>query len=90
MGPPIEGTKEALQELRRLGIRIVVYSVRLVDERAKKHIADWLRYWEVPYDELAITKPDADVYLDDRAFRFDTWAGFIALHRRADPSESAA
>lgn len=35
---------------------------------------DWLEQHQIPYDEIHFGKPNAHVYIDDRAFRFQSWA----------------
>ena len=35
---------------------------------------DWLERHNVEYDEILFGKPNADVYIDDRAVRFEEWA----------------
>ena len=34
---------------------------------------DWLEKYNVEYDEIYFGKPWANVYIDDNAFRFETW-----------------
>ena len=35
---------------------------------------DWLDKYQIPYDEIYFGKPNAHVYIDDRALRFSDWS----------------
>lgn len=51
------------------GIKIVLYTARWEKDREKTEV--WLRQHGVPYHELRMDKPSAELYIDDRAFRYD-------------------
>lgn len=73
MGKPFAGAKEALTRLGELGAKIVIHTCRATD--TAEHVAAWLDYFEIPYDEITALKPMADVYVDDRAVPFlGDWA----------------
>jgi histidinol phosphatase-like enzyme len=72
MGAPIEGTKEALERLKRQGYKIIIHTV-WGDEKGQKTIADFMKYYELPYDEITNIKPQADWYIDDKAIHFESW-----------------
>lgn len=78
LGLPIAGSREALRELRTQGHELIVHSV--VPESV---IADWMSYFDIPYDRYA-PKPQADIYIDDKAFKFNNWSDTMgaieALH----------
>ena len=38
-----------------------------------KTTLDWLEKYGVEYDEIYFGKPNAEVYIDDRAIRFHQW-----------------
>lgn len=79
-GPPIEGVKEALQELKDMGFDIVILSSRTSDEMnkypidkemEKQRMEEYLDEHEIPYDVvLKSDKPPATFYIDDRALEF--------------------
>lgn len=80
MGRPYPGAKEAISRLKELGAKIVIHTCRarpteFIDgelwENGTQHVADWLTFFEIPYDQITSIKPLADVYLDDRAVPFD-------------------
>jgi hypothetical protein len=72
MGNPIEGAKESLHKLY-WDNRIIIHSVRATTEDGKRMIESWMNEKEIPYHEVTSTKPQADVYLDDKAIRFTRW-----------------
>ena len=71
-GNILPGAKEALQELKDMGYAIVVFTTR-GDTPA---IREYLTKNQIPYDSVTDKKIKAEVYIDDRAMRFDgTWDG---------------
>ena len=34
---------------------------------------EWLKKHNIPYDELLFGKPVADIYIDDKALKFESW-----------------
>ncbi len=68
MGAPIEGALQALARLRMRGDKIIIFSVK-----DTKIIKDWMDFYQLPYDDITNQKPDADVFLDDKAIRFENW-----------------
>ena len=72
MGAPIEGAKEALADLTHQGHKIIVHTV-WGNEKGRQTIADWMKYYEIPYHDITNEKPQADVYLDDKAMHFTSW-----------------
>jgi hypothetical protein len=80
---PVEGTREALTELRAKGWKIYIFSTRTnkiyhkndhppQEERMKTYLEEH----GIPYDKIwSFGKPMADIYLDDRALNFrGKWA----------------
>jgi len=80
---PLPGAAEKIKALKEQGHYIIIYTAR----RMKTHhgnvgaiIADiggltleWLKKYNIPYDEIHFGKPWAQVYIDDNAFRFEDW-----------------
>ena len=70
----VSGTKEALEKLKNLGIRIIIFTAREDQDNIQKFLEDN----GIPYDEINANvdienlseKVVADVCIDDRAFRF--------------------
>ena len=75
MGPPIEGAREALQGFHSEGHKIIIFSCR----RDSKVIADWIEYFQIPYDDITNIKPHCDFYIDDNAIRFINWKDTISI-----------
>jgi len=63
---PIQTTIDLMNDLREEGIKLVINTARWEDDRAKTII--WLAEHEVPYDELLMGKPSADLYIDDKNY----------------------
>lgn len=86
--PPVPGAPEALRRLREQGHYVILHTARhmktcdgnvgLVLARQGATTLDWLARHGVEYDEIFFGKPWADIYIDDNAFRFESWDGFEA------------
>ena len=80
---PHPGAVERLKELRTNGHYIIIQTARnmatqqsnlgKVVQNIGKVTLDWLEKYDVEYDEIYFGKPNAQIYLDDRAFRFTGW-----------------
>lgn len=62
---------EVLTELRKT-YSIAIFSARPTDAE-RKHMIAVLDEHGVPYDEILPVKPNAAMYIDDKAIRFDGW-----------------
>jgi capsule biosynthesis phosphatase len=81
---PVDGAPEALRALRAAGHVVILSTARhmktcegnvgLVVARLGKITLDWLDRYEIEFDEIHFGKPHADVYIDDNALRFESWA----------------
>lgn len=81
---PLPGAAERIQQLRRDGHYIIIQTARnmatcnsnvgLVMKNIAKLTIDWLEQHGIEYDELYFGKPNAHVYIDDRALRFSDWS----------------
>lgn len=69
MGPPCAGALEAVQVLRRHHELVVCTARNDAD-----HVLAWLTYWKFPRLEVSMTKPLADVYVDDKGLHHQDWA----------------
>jgi hypothetical protein len=67
--PPIHGTREAIDRLRKT-YRVVVYSARFATNEGIAAVDAWLKKHGIEVDELCRFKPPAMVYVDDRAVPF--------------------
>lgn len=74
---PIEGAVEAIRQFKTEGYTILILSSRINPELwgelvkfRKKEIAEWLEKYKIPYDKVVAFKPPADLYIDDKGYRF--------------------
>lgn len=80
---PYPGAKEKIQNLRAAGHYVIIQTARnmatcdsnmgKVLKNVGKITLDWLDRYGIEYDEIFFGKPNADIYIDDRAFRFQNW-----------------
>ena len=75
---PIQGAVEALRQLTSEGYTILILSSRINPELwgdlikfREKEISDWMKQHNIPYDKIVAFKPPADLYIDDKALRFE-------------------
>lgn len=81
--PTRPGAVARIRQLRAEGHYIIIQTARNMATRegnvgqVMKHVGkvtlDWLDLHGVEYDEIYFGKPNADVYIDDRAVRFSSW-----------------
>jgi len=74
---------ERIKELRKAGHYIIILTSRhmktcegnvgLVIKRIGKLTLEWLEHYDIEYDEISFGKPNAEIYVDDRAIRFTNW-----------------
>jgi capsule biosynthesis phosphatase len=77
------GAAEFIKKLRKDGNYIIIQTARnmatcdsnigKVMKNVGKVTLDWLEKNDVEYDEIFFGKPNAQLYIDDRAFRFENW-----------------
>jgi capsule biosynthesis phosphatase len=77
------GAVEFLNKLKQEGHYIIIQTARnmatcesntgKVMKNVGKVTLDWLEKNEVVYDEIYFGKPNANIYIDDRALRFEDW-----------------
>jgi len=85
---PNEGALSAMKKLKEEGYYLFIFTVRMSLRKCKekspekqdeemawkeKQIADWLKKYNIPYDEITNSKHEANAYVDDRAVRFTNW-----------------
>lgn len=81
---PLPDAVETLKKLKAQGHYIIILTARNMatyDNNVGKVIAnqapiviDWLRKYEIPYDELLFGKPNADFFIDDKGVQFINWS----------------
>ncbi len=80
---PKKNAVKVISKLKKEGHEIIIYTARHMkscDNNVGKVIAKqgynlfkWLDKHKIPYDEIWFGKPLADVYIDDKAEKFNTW-----------------
>lgn len=79
---PNKDVIKLMREWKDQGYTILIYTARHmrtcrgdvteVIKRVGKITEDWLKKWNVPYDELYYGKPYADIYIDDLALTYNS------------------
>jgi hypothetical protein len=69
--PPVEGMADAIRRLQSLGWEVVCCSSRARYTEGKDAICQWLLSNGFPGMEITCEKLPAEIYVDDRAIRFD-------------------
>ena len=80
---PVPGAIEKLKQLKAAGHYIIIQTARhmktcegnigRVHARIGAATLNWLERNRVLYDEIYFGKPWAQIYIDDNAFRFESW-----------------
>ena len=69
--PPVPGIREAIQNIRESGYRVVVVSTRCCTDSGMRAVCHYLRNHGITVDDIMSEKPPAVCYIDDRAVCFD-------------------
>lgn len=77
------GAKEFIKNLRKNGHTVIINTARNMQTqghnvgKVMKNIGlitlEWLEKNEIEYDEIYFGKPNADITIDDRVIRFESW-----------------
>ena len=71
LAEPLPGSIEKLQKLHKEGHTIIIWTARGWDQfRMTEH---WLQKYSIPFDALLMGKPIVDLWIDDRAIKFQGW-----------------
>ncbi len=80
---PKEGAAEFVSNLRKQGHYVIIQTARnmatceanlgKVMKNVGKITLEWLENHGIEYDEIYFGKPNGDLYIDDRALRFENW-----------------
>lgn len=81
---PHPGAAEKISALRKQGHYIIIQTARnmatcqsnlgKVVKNIGKITLEWLDKHGIEYDEIYFGKPNADLYIDDRALRYESWS----------------
>jgi len=79
----LPGAAERIRAFRAEGHYVIIQTARhmatcesnlgKVLRRVGKITLDWLEEHGIEYDEIYFGKPNAEIYIDDRALRFHDW-----------------
>lgn len=72
MGGPMPGAVNAMQNLED-DFTVVVFTTKAATPGGQQAVEDWLRYYHVPFSRVTAIKPNAKLYVDDRALHFYDW-----------------
>lgn len=77
---PMSWASTLTRELKENGHTIIIYTARkmnsfngnigLVNKNIAELTLSQLREWNIIYDEIYFGKPSADIYIDDKGFKF--------------------
>lgn len=73
MGQPIALAVESMQELHRRGHKLIIFTRWAGTPAGQRACENWLHYFKVPFHRVTALKPDANIYIDDKGYRFNTW-----------------
>lgn len=69
--PPVPGIVGVIRKLYNEGWEIYVHSSRCATLAGAQTIQNYLNRYEIPYKDITPYKPEAKIYVDDRAICFD-------------------
>ena len=69
--PPVPGIKEAIDQIRKAGYDVHIFSTRCTSPSGKRAIELWLLRFDIQVDAVTHAKPPAVCIIDDRAICFD-------------------
>ena len=85
LAKPIQGAKDYINKLFEGGHTIIIYSARSWQEY--EMTTEWLKNYDIKYHQLILGKPIGDLWIDDRAIRFNTWEQIInSINELQNPS----
>lgn len=80
---PMSDVVETMKALKSVGHYLIIYTARNMNTFNNNIgritavqapiILEWLKKWGIPYDELIFGKPNADIFIDDKGFKFTNW-----------------
>ena len=68
---PVVGIRDAIDEIRQAGYKVVIVSSRTATDEGIQAIKDWLLKYNITVDDVCREKQAAYLTIDDRAICFD-------------------
>ncbi len=69
--PPVPGAQDFLNHIMSLGFKVVIFSCRAEENEGRTGIIQWLKDNNFPDVPVTDVKPQAELYVDDRGYRFN-------------------
>ena len=80
---PLPGSVDTINRLKESGHYIIIFTARnmvthnnnlgkIISNQAPI-VIEWLKKYNIPYDELLFGKPHYDYIIDDKAIQFKSW-----------------
>lgn len=79
MGKPLAGSQLVMKLLHERQVTLVVHTLWARTEAGKSACEKWLKYFQIPFDEVTALKPKADLYMDDHGYHFTTWEAALPV-----------
>ena len=80
---PMPQAVESLKKLEKEGFYIIIHTARhmgtcknnlgQVIAKQAAVVTNWLKKYDIPYDELLFGKPNVDYFIDDKGIGFTDW-----------------
>lgn len=83
----VAGADKAMQQLQAAGHKLIVFSTRNWNPKQRKLMSDFMTRHEIPFNDISTKKPNADLYIDDKAMRFTTWDNVLFALQVADKAK---
>ena len=77
MGAPFDDAQAAMKRLSHHFV-LIIYSVKATTPEGAQVVEDWCKYYHIPYDGITAVKPDAVLFIDDKAYRHTDWTTTLA------------
>ncbi len=71
LAKPLPNAIETINKLYEEGNTIIIYSARTWAEF--EMTTEWLKKYRLKYHQLMLGKPVGDIWIDDRAIKFENW-----------------
>lgn len=73
----IAGADKAMRQLQYAGHDLIIFSTRNWNAKHRERIKEFMKSNEIPFSDISSKKPNADLYIDDKALRFTSWADVL-------------
>jgi uncharacterized HAD superfamily protein len=71
LAKPLPNAVKSLKALKKKGYILILYSARTWAEY--EMTLNWLKSYDIPFDQLILGKPEGDYWIDDRAIKYTNW-----------------